>query len=88
MLAFIIWLIGWFVSYAILSRTASVLITSPKEWDNTDRAFCAGFSLLSWVTVIFCLHVLAYRKIKKYKVVPKWVIPFLKKLEPKGLSRE
>lgn len=87
-MGFIIWMIGWFVSYAVLSRVASNLITSPKNWDNVDRRFCAGLSILSWLMVLICLIALACQKIKKYKIVPKWIVPFLKKLEPKDLRHE
>ncbi len=88
MIAFIIWLIGWFVSYAVLSRVASQLITSPERWDNIDRGFCAGLSISSWFMVLLCLTVLLIRKLKKFNALGKYIIPLLKKLEPKDLRNE
>ncbi len=88
MLSFIIWLVGWFASYAILARASTSDFITPGKWDNTDRAFCAGLSILSWLMVLICLVALIGQTIRKYKVLPKWVIPFLKKLEPKRLNNE
>ncbi len=84
MLIFIIWLIGWFVSYAVSSRLAmSGFITTRENWDNFDRKFCVALSLLSWVMVMICLAILFCLKISKISLFGKYIVPFLKKLERK-----
>ena len=88
MIAFIIWLIGWFVAYAIIAKVISNNPTASKEWDNVYRGFCIVISIFfSWVVVLVCLVILAVQEIRKYKVFSNRVVPFLKKLEPKGLSK-
>lgn len=88
-ISMIIWLVGWLVSYVVLARVATNdFIATPGKWDNADRGFCAGISILSWLMVLICLVVLAGQTIKKYKVFTTYAIPFLKKLEPKRLRHE
>lgn len=79
-MGFIIWMIGWFVSYAMMTRVVFNNPTAYKEWDNVGRVFCMVICIIfSWVVALICLVVLVF---------PKWIVPFLKKLEPKGLRHE
>lgn len=90
---FLLWLIGWFVSYSLLSR-ALIIDVGIKSWDNTDRKFCAAVSLSSWAGAIIALVILSWFKIVilswfKIKVhldpmdLSNSFMNFLKKLEPK-----
>lgn len=89
-MGFIIWLIGWSVSYYLLSRVTIMYIIGLKSWDNFDRKICATVSLLSWVGVVIALLILTWFKLKLHldpMDLENSFMNFLKRLEPERLSK-
>jgi len=81
LLYILIWLIGWIITYMLIARMEEY----PHNWDNEKRGTAAFGALFSWaaiililLAVIICLICLGIEW-----VFNKFVVPILKKLEPK-----
>jgi len=94
MLTFLIWASGWIVSYALTIRTTTLSIC---KIDNEDRLMCSLVSCGSWITVvmvsiiessIFIIKILMNIEDKDCNLINKYVIRYLKKLEPKRSEEE
>lgn len=82
---FLLWLIGWFISYYLLSR-ALMISAGIKNWNNTDRKLCAAISISSWIGAMIAFAILLWFKLKLHldpRDLDNSFINFLKKLEPK-----
>ena len=75
------WLIGWIIAYMIMIRMNDY----PHNWDNEKRGLAAFFALFSWVAIIIIIFVVIIGLIVLGLgwVFEKFVVPILKKLEPK-----
>ena len=83
LLYILFWLIGWIITYIIIPR---LMITDyPHNWDNEKRGLAAFFALFSWVAIIIIIFVVIIGLIGLGVgwVFEKFVVPILKKLEPK-----
>jgi hypothetical protein len=86
---FIIWLIGWFVAYFLMSR---VIGHGFSTWTGQDRLICSALSLVSWIAVIasgavligIAISNIKYDRFIKNNKFIKIIVSFLKKLEPKN----
>ena len=75
----IIYLIGWIIAYVMLSRLLYHAVIG--GWSNEDRWFCGMISLLSWMTVIFCIGWVTIRIVTKFvKLIPKPISKPFKKI--------
>ena len=75
------WLIGWIITYMILSRMEEF----PHSWNNDKRGIAAFFSFFSWIAILVMIFLVIITLIGMGIgwLLNKFVVPILKKLEPK-----
>jgi len=78
----LIYIMGWFVSYAVLSRAVMKCYeASNLTWGDYDRRMCASVSLSSWVGALFASIMLLWFICLDPMDLDNSFIDFLKKLE-------